>query len=153
MSRVYSATFSNQNVNVNQDYFQIQNSSSNVVAVHEIRIGQDSSGTATQLRVGVYRLQGSMTGVAGTSVTPLAKEVGDPASAMQRVQSTSLITGSGTTSTSLWLVDDFNTLSGWYYLPAPEDRLYLAPGNSVVVRALTTTSAVMNGTVVWEEIG
>jgi hypothetical protein len=157
MSRVYSATFTNANVNVGQDFFQITNSSSTLLVVHEVRLGQDSSANAQQFRVGLYRAAGSATGITtNQSFTPVPKEVGDSASQAQFCKianSTTYTTGAGALTTTLWMADDWNSLSGWYYLPAPEDRLVLPPTQSVFIRALTVTSTVNNGTIVWEEIG
>jgi hypothetical protein len=158
MSRIYSAQFTNTNVNVSQDFFQLTNSSSTLLVLHEVRLGQDSLGTAAQYRVGIYRASGSATGCSGnTTFTPVPKEVGDSASQTQICKTTSnaaaLTTGAGATSTTLWLVDDWNSLSGWYYLPAPEDRIVVPPTQSLFIRGITAGSTVNNGTVVWEEIG
>jgi hypothetical protein len=153
MSRIYSVSILSAYCSPSWDIFQVVNGSGNgVIIIHECRLGQYEATAAAQNEVLVYRMTATVTGSGGQSVTPVQKEPYDPVSWTPYYQTlNSQPAGAGTSK--LWLSDSWNNLQGWLWLPAPEDRLVLSPGNSIVIRATTGYSFAMTGSLIWEEMG
>ena len=154
MSRKYSAAVTAVNVStVPQDLFEIKSPASKVIKIHECRISQDGSAVSSQVRLRVSKLTATVTdGSGGSTPAAVAAEDGDSASAATvKANSTTQATTTGSKAT--WLSDAFNVLSGWLWLPAPEDQLVLSPNDACVVEVLAGSLANADATIVWEEIG
>ncbi len=119
--------------------------------IHSVTITQRASETSEQFAVRVSRMATSGSGGATVGANPL--DPGDAAdSATWEFANT---TDATSTETELWN-EDWNALSGWQYLPAPEDRPFFPSGGaSFVVKILDTPVANLNldVTVVFEEFG
>jgi hypothetical protein len=153
MSNTFSMSFSGADLTLSQDLFQITNSSSNLVEVKEIVISTDTAALSpTRQRIGLYRAHGALNGQGGAITSPQPSESGEAPSCLQYASVNSLTTGSGALSTDLWLVDSWDSKSGWYYNPDRVDRIKLGLGDSLLVRLITgSPNTKANGTIVWEE--
>lgn len=154
MGRKYVVGFEQVSCAAAQDVFLIKAPSSKVLKILAVRLGQSSSTTSTQQRVRFSRLPATVSdGTGGTAATPRKTEQGDPAAAFTaRVNDTTQATTSGSKSTLF--EDVFNILSGYQYVPVPEECVTVPPSEAVVVEfpAMGAT-ATYDGSVVVEEIG
>lgn len=153
MGRLYSVPISAVSVSVVQDLWEITAPSANAVRLHSVTIGQANSTTSAQLRVTVRRATAAATsGTGGTAPTPSPLVSGDAASgAVSEVNNTTRSSG----GSPVTLVDDaYNVLSGWSYLPTPEMRPTLRPGERLIVGLETAPASALtfSGTLVFEEL-
>lgn len=154
MSRKYAARVDNVTVTAAQDFFQLVNATTKVAKIHEIRIAQDGSVTNQMCRVRLSRLTGTITNGSGGSTPTASKyETGDSAAAATFIGANNTTQATATAKTSI-LDDAFSILSGFLYMPQPEDQIVLAPGEGLVAELLTVSGTLtMDGSIVWEEIG
>ena len=158
MGRIYTASFDDVSVSAAQDLLSLATGTSGSpllmsVAIHMITLGQRTltSWEAKPLRLvrysGAYTISSS-----GNSATPRPHNFGDAAAtATARINDTTA--ASGGTSVSI-LTDEWVFLNNYLYLPAPEDRIILAPGQALQVRLPTAPSAAMSasGSITFEEL-
>lgn len=154
MGRIYTASFDDVSISAVQDLLSVKASAAVAIAIHQIVLGQRSltSWEARPLRF--MRYSGAFTdGSGGNAATPRPHSTGDAAAvASARINDTT--TFSGGTSLTL-LTDEWVFLNNYLYLPAPEDRIILAPSQAFVLRLPTAPSAGMSasGSITFEEIG
>jgi len=159
MGMMYRAVFEDIAVSAAQDLFEILAPADAVVKVHEVYVGQSSDygdASAEGLAISIVRGEGSVTsGSGGGSVTPAPQEKGFAAagSVVERNNTTKMVVGTGT----LVVVhnDAFNIQSGWQYIPTPEGRPVISPGDRLTVELVgaPADAITMSATVVFEEIG
>ena len=153
MGRMYTASFGGVAVTAIQDLFELNAPSDSVVALHAISVTQSSDAgdsEAEMLRVQISRFSG-FSGSGGTSPTPRPHEVGDPAfGGTAEANNTTQAT-----TTTVVREETFNVQIGWFYRPAPEERIILSPGGALVVELPTAPAdaLTMSGSITFEEIG
>ena len=154
MGRKYTVGFEQVSCAAAQDAILILAPSTKVCKILEVRLGQSSSTTSTQQRVRHSRLTGTVTtGSGGGAATPRKHETGDAAAAATaRINDTTQATTSGTKSTIF--EDTFNIVSGYLWVPIPEEQIVLAPIEAYTLEfpAMGAT-ATYDGSVTFEEIG
>lgn len=151
MSRVYTVTFEKISISAAQDLFAILNATTKVTRIHDILLAASGVTASAMQTVKVLRRAAMALGSGGNVATPAPMEFGDAAYAGTcHINDTTPATGTATTIRE----DAFNVLSGWYWLPVPEDRPVLAPAAGLVVQFVDTPGTVLySGTITLEEIG
>lgn len=153
--RRYSVEFAAVAVTAVQDLITIlAGTAPGSILLHEARLAQQNGVTSQNLNVSIKRLPATVTpGSGGSTPTPQALVPGDAAAtATAHVNDTSRSTTGGTAATLV--ADAFNTINGWMYLPAPEDRILVQRTQALVLSLDTAPSASMNisGSLVFEEL-
>ncbi len=156
---VYTASFPLTAVAAQLDFFEILAGADSVVCLHEVHIGQEideGDSEAELLGYQIVKGLGSVTGgTGGASATIGKKMTGYPAitSVVDRLNTTKMVVGSGTLET--WFSDSFHVAAGLHYVPTPEDRPYISPGDRITVELdeTPTDSLSFRGTVKFSEIG
>lgn len=150
----YAVPFSAVAVTAQQDFFEINASSTRSLILHSIYITQNSdAGDAQDEMLSVLIKTGATTsGSGGTAPTPQPLGGSGTAQFTAEVNNTTKATA-GTIVTKH--ADSFNVRAGWYYRPTPEERIELLGGGRLTVELATTPadSLTMNGTAIVEEIG
>ena len=149
----YQAVIDGVSISAICDIFYVKPPSDAAVVIHEVFIAQETSETSEQLPVQIFRTATDNSAV-GTANTPAPLHVGFPACG-STVRTN--ITGASlaTVTTNLGAMSS-NVLSGWHYLPTPENRIVLTPaGNGFVVKLKTGPAAALtvSGYIIFEEIG
>lgn len=157
MGRIYSVPFSAVAVSAAQDLWEILVPSDAVLILHSVIITQSSDAKDEEeelLRVTIKRITGSPTsGSNGSSATPTKRSSGDSAAGVTaEINNTTRLSG----GTAEIIHDEaFNIRSGFYYIPTPEQRPEISPGNYLLVGLETAPgdALTMSGTLVFEELG
>jgi hypothetical protein len=155
MGRFYVVQFNSVAVTAAQDLFEIVVPSGITMALHRVRVSQESDAgdsASEQLPFSLSRGPvGYTRGGGGTSITLVKHLTGD---------SSAIITASGNNTTrASGLTKIFeeaeNVHNGWDYFPAPEHRLYFRHGEACVVglENAPTDSLTMEGYAIIEELG
>ena len=153
LGRMYTAQVSAVAVTNIQDFFEVNAPADSVVVIHSIRIAQYSDvgdAAAEMLPVQISRSTGSA-GSGGTIPTARPHHLGDAAfGGTIEVNNT---TQAGTTV--VLLSETFNIRSGWFYNPAPDERMVVSPSGIVVVElpVAPADELTMEGSITFEEIG
>jgi len=142
--RVYAVPFKNVSIAAVQDIIGIYAGSSKALEIHEIRLGQTSITTASQLRVTMRRLPATVTsGSVGAAVTPVPQNKNDTAATFTaRANDTTQATTSGTALD--YTPDVWNLVNGYDMLYAPEDRPVINPNEAFIVSLDQTPGSSMN---------
>ena len=157
MGRIYKAAFQGITVGTaTQDVFEILCPADMVIRVHKCQITDETSETSEQGVVVFKRgVVGVTSGSGGGTITPSPLSYGDAASGVtvERNNTTVAVTGTGSFQTIESL--GFNWLSGFLYLPAPEDRADFSPGQFAIFTIPTVlgVARVCSGVLTFEEIG
>lgn len=151
--RLYAVTFDNVAATAVQDLISVTATANMAIRIHEAAVGQIDLTTVSSLRVALRRLPATVTaGTGGNAFTPVKLQNGDAAAtATARINDTGVATTSG--SATVIVADTFNVLNGFLWLPAPEDRIIIAPSQALVFSLLTApTSCHISGRVIFEEL-
>jgi hypothetical protein len=154
---IYSATFTGIAVTAAQDFFEILVPSDAVARILELNLTQSTDAAdaqSEQLSVSVMRYTGAPTsGSGGSTITPVARESGQPASGatVERNNTTTMTGGTAATLHS----ESFNVMAGLSKTWTPETAPCVSPGNYLVVRlnGAPADSVTFDGTIYWDEIG
>lgn len=153
MGRVYTVSFDDVSVSAAQDLLSVATSSGLAVAVHMITLGQRTltSWEAKPLRL--VRYSGAYTASSGgNAATARPHNFNDAASGCTcRINDTTA--ASGGTSVTI-ATDEWVFLNNYLWLPAPEDRIILAPSQALQVRLPTAPSGATSasGSITFEEL-
>lgn len=157
MSRKYFATTDEQSVSAAQDLIELVVPADMCVKINAVTITQSSDAgdsESEQLAVELRRGVGSTSGSGGASVTPAKKETGDPASGVTAERNNTTAGSAGGGSLTTLYNEDFNVMAGMKYMPPPEDRIVLSPGDEFYINISAPGDAVtMSCVVEFEEIG
>lgn len=150
---IFVAAFSAVSVSAAQDLFEIVSGSTRRITIREIRVGQYSEAGDLQAEMlSILVVRGyTTTGSGGAAVTPRALKPsdGEPTKATIARNNTT-VAQDGTAE--VLLSDAFNVMGGFRYYPVPEERIWLEPGDRVVIRITVPADAItMNATVIYEE--
>ena len=125
--RRYSTQVNAASVAVAKDLIRISAPSTMTLCVIRAWVGQSGGVTSENARVLLQRASDTQT---GTTETPQALEVGDPAATFtaQTLTADHALTGDP-------IVDEaFNWVSGYLWVPAPEERIWVPPSGRLVLR-------------------
>ncbi|WP_431204339.1 hypothetical protein ACQ86E_04260 [Bradyrhizobium betae] len=126
----------------------------NGIELHEIDLSAGGVTAPAEIRLRLKRLPATVTlGSGGSAPTGNAIDSGDTkaATATARANDTTQATTSGTpVLLAAW---QWNVLTPWQYLPAPEDRETIQAGEALVLDIPgTPASTIVSGTVKWREL-
>lgn len=159
LGMMYSAQFNGVAVVAQQDFFELLAPADAAVILHQVQISQTTEfgdGSEEDLSILFKRGVGSVTsGSGGTTPTPAKFQSGFAAagSTVEANNTTKLAVGTGAITT-LW-ADAWNVRAPYLWLPPPELRIVLSPGERLTVELAQTPadSITMNGVLVFEELG
>jgi hypothetical protein len=153
--RVYTCEFNGVAVSAVQDLFMLQTTSGMAAELHEIVLGQVTATSVGNLKVSLKRFSGSYTPGSGGSAGTVSKTNFNDSAAtctvgLNETSQTAVNTGAVANVRN----DVFNVINGWQYLPAPEDRIQIAPSQALVVSLDTApgNAETMSGTIVFAEL-
>ena len=163
MANRYTVTMENQTIVADASLICIRaataiSSRGSILEVERITVSQQGTSTAQQL--GVILAQKASAFGTFTSTTPAPHVVGGPASGL--TGSTSVAAASAGTDASAEgagtvspiIVDSFSNLSGYLWVPTPEERIIVAIDLAFIVkiRGTPTTLTGWNATLTYNEI-
>jgi hypothetical protein len=137
MRGVYTAQAKIAGLNAQKTLMYLTAPAGKVVEIIAATVTNESNATNQQLAVAIDNVTTLGTPTA-TAVTPTPHEAGDQAAA-STVKAN--VTASEPTYGSRLTAEGATSLLGYRHEPAPEERLYVAPGASVGIRLLTTPTA------------
>jgi len=150
MGRMYSASVSVA-VTAVQDFFEVNVASTSMVKIHSVFIGQSSDFADAQAEMLQFTLArgGGTAGSGGSTLTARPHQVGH--AAYGGTVEANNTTESGTQTILQQL--SMNVQAGLFYVPTPEEQIWVPPSGIFIVGLLTTPndSLTMQGTVVFEE--
>jgi len=128
-----------------------------MVEVHEVHIGQELDAGDTEaelLRYKIVKGIGTVTSGLGGISAAIAKDDQNQAtqgSTVEAENTTKMLVGSG--SLAIWHADTFHVAAGLHYVPTPELRPKIAPGNRLTVELAKTPvdSLTWTGTIYFTE--
>ncbi|MDE2096256.1 MAG: hypothetical protein KGL39_03355 [Patescibacteria group bacterium] len=152
--RVYTMTFANVSVSAVEDLLALYAGASAAFEVHEFVIGQITGTTVANLRFTANRLPATVTAGSGGAAGTINKaRSGDAAATVTgRTNDTTQATTSGTKV--VIRADVYNTINGYQFLPAPEDRPACNPSEAFVVSLdqAPGSAETMNGSITFGEL-
>lgn len=153
--RVYSMMFDNATVAAVQDLLMLKAGSANGVELHQIDLSAGGVTAPAEIRLRLKRLPATVTpGSGGSTPTINAVDSGDTKGttlAAAHANDTVQATTSGTVA--LLAAWQWNVLTPWQYLPAPEDREIIQAGEALVLDIPgTPASTAVSGTIKWREL-
>jgi hypothetical protein len=158
MGRIYTASFDDVSISAAQTLFNVATGTSGsplnmAVAIHMIVLGQRSltSWEAKPLRF--TRTSGAYTiSSGGASATPRPHNFGDAAATATARTNDTTSNAAGTEVTLM--TDEWVFLNNYLWLPAPEDRIILPPGQSFQLKLPTAPSGATScsGSITFEEL-
>ena len=150
---MFSAVIAVVSVSVAQDLFALTPGTRQIV-VHRIEVGQDASEASEVLPVQVIRGVGATAGSGGAAVTPAGLGSGGAVATcvVARNNTTASVAGSGTLTTVLRR--SFNAVTGFVTDPAPEQRILVKPGQTLLVNLPTAPGAALtvSAEIIFEEL-
>ena len=151
---MFSAVIEAVAVSAAQDIFALTPVGKTIV-VHRIEVGQDTSETSEVLPIRLRRGVGATAGSGGAAVTParLRPGAGTATCTVARNNTTAAVVGSGTLTTVARRT--FNVVTGFVGDPAPEQRVIVSPGQTLLVNLPTAPGAALtvSAEIIFEELG
>lgn len=132
--RRYSVQVNAAAVTTAKDLIRVTAPSTMTLCVIRAWVGQSGNVTSENARVLVQRASDSQS---GTSETPQALEVGDPAATF----TAATLTADHTLTGDPMVDEAFNWVSGYLWVPAPEERIWVPPSGKLVLRLAAAPSA------------
>lgn len=157
MGMKYSAQVNAVSVTAVQDIFELLAPSDAVIIVHEVIIGQysDFGDSAAEILSVVLKYgDGYTSGSGGSSPTivPLTNGQGAAGATLEANNTTQAVAGGGALDS--FRAEAWNIQAPYQWLPTPEMRLEISPGDALVVSITAPADAIsLNATIVWEELG
>lgn len=154
--RVYVANFDNVSIGTAvQDILSLKAGAANGVELHYIELNAAGVTSPAEIRMRLKRLPATVTaGSGGTAPTMNVMDSGDAksATATAHANDTTQATTSGTPANLL--VWQWNILLPFQYLPAPEDRPTIQPGEELVLDlpAVIGVATTVSGFIKWREL-
>ncbi|MFB4312942.1 hypothetical protein [Actinomadura sp. 21ATH] len=152
---LYSAQFNEVSVSAEQDLFELVAPSDAVVVVHQIVLSQRSDvGDAQEEGLNILLRRGATTsGSGGSSATPASLQAGSSLAGSTVEVNNTTKAQDGTIATLH--AEAWNVRSPFIWLPPPELRIYLSPGQRLTVELDTVPNdaIVANGVIYFEELG
>lgn len=130
---------------------QLKAGASNICKIHRVWVSQTASTTSAMVRIQLLRKTAAAT---VTAFTPLLLDTGDSAAKSVGGTSATGITASAEGTDGDVLVNDtFNALTGWLYLPVPEERIIVPAAGFFAVKFPVNPVLTINAGIIFEEIG
>lgn len=130
---------------------QLKAGPASICKIHRVMISQTGSTTSAMVRIQILRKSAAAT---VTSYTPLLLDAGDGAAKSVGGTSATGITASAEgTNSDILISDTFNALTGWLYLPVPEERIIVSAGGFLGVTFPANPALTITATLIFEEIG
>lgn len=144
---IYVARLDATVVSTARTLIQINAPATAVLEILRMWVTQTLSETSTQEEIQILR---TSTAGTGTSFTPILVSTGTSAAG---ATATNNHTAEGTAGDSI-IREGFNIINGWYYLPIPEERIFVAPSARIALKfPVAPASATFTAGIVWSEIG
>lgn len=122
-----------------------------ICKIHRVMVSQTGSTTSAQVRIQILRKSAAAT---VTSYTPLLLDTGDGAAKSVGGTTSTGITASGEgTDSDILISDTFNALSGWLYLPTPEERIVVPAAGFLALKFPANPALTITAQMIFEEIG
>ena len=150
---IYSVTMQNQTIVADGTLVIVHTASAigtraSRIIVMRAWVGQQATETSDQL--GVMVAQKASAFGTYTSTTPVSHEIGGTASGIAGGTAGAAATsgtdasaeGAGTVTPIVY--DGFNNLTGWLWVPTPEERIVLNPDTAVIVKIVGTPATLTN---------
>ena len=163
MAGVYTVNMENQTIVAQATLVIIRTAtalSSRASIIEILRVTASQDGTSTSQQLGIVLGQKASAFGTYTSTTPSPLILGGVASGITGSTSAAAASagtdasaeGGGTVTT--YHTEGFNNLSGYLYVPTPEERIYIGPDIAFIVklRGTPTTLTGWNATVAYREI-
>lgn len=132
--RRYSVQVNAQAVTTAKDLVRVSAPATMVLVVMRAWVSQSGNVTSEQSRVIIQRASNTQT---GTTETPEKLEVGDPGATFTSQSLTTDHTLTGDPPVD----EGFNWVSGYLWVPAPEERIWVPPSGNLVLRLAVAPSA------------
>jgi hypothetical protein len=132
---------------------QIKAGSNRSVEILRAWVSQSGSTTSAQQRIQINRKSAAAT---VTSYTPLALNNGAPtADAAGGTSATGVTATAEGTDSNVLIADAFNVLSGWIWVPTPEERITVQTGGIIGLKfpAAPGSALTINAGITFAEIG
>lgn len=135
--RPYSVQMLGVSVSAAKDLFRVSAPSTMQLVLLRAWLSQEVSEVSEQSAV---ILQRASTDGTGTAETPEKGRVGDAAATFTAVSN---LTADTTLTTDPFIREGFNWLTGWLYIPAAEERIWVPPSGRLVLRLPTAPTAAL----------
>lgn len=152
MGRMYSIIHDNIAVSSAITIMQLKVGANSVAKIHRVWANQSGSTTSAQQRIQLLRKSAAAT---VTSYTPLLLDPGDGAAKSVGGTSATGITATAEgTDGNIHITESFNVLSGYLYLPTPDERIIVPAAGIFAVKFPTSPGGlVFTAGLIFEEIG
>lgn len=155
MSHIYSVTMQNQTIVADATLVIIHSASAigtRASKLEILRAWAGQHGTATAQQLGIMLAQKASAYGTYTSTTPTPHDVGGAASgitggtagAAGNAGTDASAEGAGTVTPIIY--DAFNNLSGWLWVPTPEERIVVNVDTAIILKIVGTPTTLTN----WE---
>ncbi len=151
---IYKVPMNAVSVSVAQDLWHLKAGATYPLLIHEIVLNQKTLAATEGKEIKFLRHTVTVTqGSGGSTPTPVNVMPGGASSGITAHMNDTTAASAGTL-TQLH-ADVWQFLNGFFYMPAPEDRIFIAPATGFVVNLPTAPSSAMvvSGTITYEELG
>ena len=151
---IFKVPMSAVSVSAAQDLWHVKAGATYPLLIHEIVLSQKTLVAVEGKDLKLIRHTTTVTqGSGGTTPTPQNTNPGG-ASSGTTVHMNDTTQASAGTLTILHS-DVWQFLNGFFWMPAPEDRIFIAPGTGFILSLVAAPSAAMvvSGTITFEELG
>lgn len=141
-------------VSAAQDLWHLKAGSTYPLLIHEIVLSQKTLVAVEGKDIKLIRHTATVTqGSGGSTPTPQNINPGGASSAITAHMNDTTQASAGTLTTLH--SDVWQFLNGFFWMPAPEDRIFIAPATGFIVSLAVAPSASMtvSGTITYEELG
>lgn len=151
---IFKVPMSAVSVSTAQDLWHIKAGTIYPVLIHEIVLSQKTLAAVEGKDLKLIRQTTTVTqGSGGSTPTPQNIAPGGASSGCTVHMNDTTQASAGTLTTLH--ADVWQFLNGFFWMPAPEDRIFVAPATGFIVSLVVAPSAVMavSGTITFEELG
>lgn len=150
----YKVPMSAVSVSAAQDLWHVKTGAIYPLLIHEIVLSQKTLVAVEGKDLKLVRHTTTVTqGSGGSTPTPQNINPGGAVSGTTVHMNDTTAASAGTLTTLH--SDVWQFLNGFFWMPAPEDRIFIAPGTGFIVSLVAAPSAAMvvSGTITFEELG
>lgn len=151
---IFKVPMSAVSISTVQDLWHIKAGATYPLLIHEVVLGQKTLVAVEGQDLKLVRHTVAVTqGSGGSTPTPQNVAPGGASSGCTIHMNDTTQASAGTLTTLH--SDVWQFLNGFFWMPAPEDRIFIAPGTGFVVSLAAAPSAtvVASGTITYEELG
>jgi hypothetical protein len=130
---------------------QLKAGASNICYIRRLEMSQTGSTTSAQVRVQIVRKSAAAT---VTSFTPLLLDTGDSAAkSVGGTAATGVTATAEGTDTDIVLDATWNALSGYLYVPTPDELITVPAGGIIGVKFPANPALTISANLFFEEVG